>query len=106
MCLLVASPHPASKGCELIVKFGSTSSSLGGNYLSLKSANFPIRVSVCTCDLEIINTRYNIKTYVKANGRRTDFLGMKMVCLVSPELYHYPFSINICAVGCSSIYLD
>lgn len=40
--------------CELIVKFSSTSSSLGTNYLSLKSANFPIRVSVCTCDLEII----------------------------------------------------
>lgn len=106
LCLLVAFPYPASKGCELIVKFSSTSSSLGGNYLSLKSANFPIRVSVCTCDLEIINTWYNITSYVKANGRRTNFLGMKMVCLVSPELYYYPFSTSICCVGCSSICLD
>lgn len=105
-CFLLALPYPASKGCELIVKFSSTSSSLGGNYLSLKSANFPIRVSVCTCDLEIINTWYNIKACVKANGRRTNFLGMKMACLVSPELYYCPFSIGVCCVGCSSIYLD
>ena len=46
--------HSQQRVFELIVKFSSTSSSLGTNYLSLKSANFPIRVSVCTCDLEII----------------------------------------------------
>lgn len=73
--------------------------------MSLKYANFPIRVSVCTCDLEIINTWYNIKTNVKANGRRTNFLGMKVVCLVSPEVYYYPFSIGIYYVRCSVIYL-
>ena len=56
--------HSQQRVFELIVKFSSTSSSLGTNYLSLKSANFPIRVSVCTCDLEII-TIWKSKTYVR-----------------------------------------
>lgn len=99
--LLVDLQYSDSKGCELIVKFRSTSSSLGANYLSLKSANFPIRMSVCTCDLEIINTRYNIKSNVKANGRRIYFLGMRTACLVFPEACCCPFGVGICCVTCS-----